>query len=157
MTIIAATHSPINTSTARRPFGVGLVEPAPDVTGDWRSEVRACMRSLGYPPCNVAEALKALKAGGRVVAVEGVIDAEDVEAINATYEHHCPSAAQVAAEIAQDMPAHCGFDAYEPTAEERAWWFKVCDDADRMALNPNGIVKPKWRPWRGKNRQGRAR
>lgn len=147
MTIIAATHSPINTSTTRRPFGVGLVEPAPDVTGDWRSEVRACMRSLNYNSGSIGDVLKDLKARGTCRGSEGIED-EDVATVDALFARYNPTPA---------APAPASAGPLEPSAEDRLWWFQQCDAADRERLNPNGIRKSDWRPWRGKGRDGRAR
>ena len=98
-------------------FAAGLVDEIlerqleigrPRMTGrQWERELRACLRSLAYPSCNVEAAVAWVVSRGKIDACP-VVDREDYDVLNAIVRKPvCPAA---------DKPVR-----FEPSSEDRAW------------------------------------
>ena len=151
MSIIPATHTPINLDPTRRPFGVGLFDPEPapapivaEVLGDdWRSTIGNALRKLGYKSAVIGAVLIALRLHGTASACDDVAPevAVAIDQLYGKFASAAPLVAPAPAPIVQ--PVY--FETFEPDSADRLWWFQQCDAADRARLNPDGIRKPSWR------------
>ena len=81
----------------------------------WASELRAMLRSLNYPPCNVTAALAWIEHRGKIDGCP-IVDVEDWPSVNAIVRR-----ADDQADAHETADSHRP-RRFEPTPEDQAWW-----------------------------------